>query len=116
MRRADRLAQTAGAAAVEPLDLLASLAAESESRAAELLVEFGVETDRLWAALDPRFRISWRNSREPTSTPTRYSVGAAAEALPLSSDLRLVLNEATMHARGIDRKREVGTEHLLAAC
>ncbi len=38
----------------------------------------------------------------------------AAEALPFAPSLRLVLSEAMMHARGIDRKREVGTEHLLA--
>ena len=36
---------------VEPLDLLAALAAESESRAAELLVEFGVELARFWSGL-----------------------------------------------------------------
>jgi thiamine-phosphate pyrophosphorylase len=38
----------------------------------------------------------------------------AEEALPFSAELRLVLNEAMKHAREIDRKREVGTEDLLA--
>ena len=71
LRRADRLARRRGAATVEPLDLLASLAAESESRAAVLLAEFGVETDRLWAAFDREIaRSSERSSREPSSTPT----------------------------------------------
>jgi thiamine-phosphate pyrophosphorylase len=114
LRRADRLARRRGAAAVEPLDLLASLAAESESRAAELLAEFGVETDQLWAAFD-REIADLRAELEGTDLEAdEYLTGRAPERLPLSPGLRQVLSEATMHARGIDRKREVGTEHLLA--
>ena len=51
VRRAELLAKRQNATVVEPLDLLAALAAESESRACELLVELGVEMDRLWAGL-----------------------------------------------------------------
>jgi thiamine-phosphate pyrophosphorylase len=36
------------------------------------------------------------------------------ESLPASPGLRLVLSEATLQARGLTRKREVATEHLLA--
>ena len=53
LKRADLLAKRQNASVVEPLDLLAALAAESESRACELLVELGVEMDRLWAGLGP---------------------------------------------------------------
>ncbi len=115
LNRAGRLARRRGASAIEPLDLLASLAAESESRAAELLMEFGVERERLWAELDPElhdllaeFQAGEFDGEENSYEPT----GAAP---PFSSSLRIVLSEATMHARGFDRKREVGTEHLLAA-
>ena len=36
------------------------------------------------------------------------------ESIPQSSDLRLVLGEAMTQAHELDRRREVGTEHLLA--
>jgi thiamine-phosphate pyrophosphorylase len=39
---------------------------------------------------------------------------AQPEPMPRSSALRLVLGEAIVQARGLDRNREVGTEHLLA--
>ena len=114
LRRADRLARRRGAKTVEPLDLLASLAAESESRAALLLAELGVESDQLWAAFD-REIVDLRAELEETEQGAEESLsGQAVEAMPFSSGLRTVLSEATMHARGIDRKREVGTEHLLA--
>ena len=35
--------------------------------------------------------------------------------MPISPGLRQVLNEAMAQARGSDRNREVGTEHLLAS-
>jgi thiamine-phosphate pyrophosphorylase len=112
--RAARLAKRRGAAAVEPLDLLASLAADSESRAAVLLAEFGVETEQLWNALEPGLRdLLAEFEGADLDVDETFAEGAPA-AHPHSSALRLVLSEATMHARGIDRKREVGTEHLLA--
>jgi thiamine-phosphate pyrophosphorylase len=114
LRRADQLARRRGASGVEPLDLLAALAAESESRAAELLLECGVPRDRLWAEFEPEvldFLTEFeRGDRDPGVQP-----GAAAPpVLPPTPDLRLILNEASMQARGLDRTREVGTEHLLA--
>src|SRR5262249_17684690 len=114
LRRADSLARRRGARAIEPLDLLASLAAESESRAALLLAEFGVETDRLWASFD-REIADLRVELEGTEFgDDLYFMERAEEALPCSTELRQVLSEATMHAREFDRKREVGTEDLLA--
>jgi thiamine-phosphate pyrophosphorylase len=114
LRRAGRLARRRGAAVVEALDLLAGLSAESESRAAELLAEFGVETDRLWAELDPEV-LDLLAEFEGTSLEGEVSIGVEGpETLPFSSEVRTVLNEASMHARGFDRKGEVGTEHLLA--
>ncbi len=114
LKRAGRLARRRGAAVVEPLDLLAGLSAESESRAAELLVEFGIETERLWAELDPEV-LDLLAEFEGTEVEADSQSGAeGAEALPFSSEVRTVLNEAAMHARGFDRKGEVGTEHLLA--
>lgn len=108
---ADQLARRRAAIVVEPLDLLAALAAESESRAAELLAECGVLTDRLWAELEPEILVFLSELEgEAEGRPAT----AASQLLPPSPDLRLVLNEASMHARGLDRKREVGTEHLLA--
>jgi thiamine-phosphate pyrophosphorylase len=112
--RADRLARRRGSTAVEPLDLLASLSAEPESRAAELLMEFGVERERIWAELDPGLLEMLAEFQESEFDTQEYSTEPAREALPFSPGLRLVLSEAMMHARGIDRKREVGTEHLLA--
>src|SRR5438045_1568592 len=41
--RAQARARRRGASAVEPIDLLAALVAEAESRAAELLAEFGLD-------------------------------------------------------------------------
>jgi thiamine-phosphate pyrophosphorylase len=114
LNRAGRLARRRGASAIEPLDLLASLAAESESRAAELLMEFGVERERLWAELEPDLR-ALAEFQAGAFDREEDSYEPAGALLPFSSGLRIVLSEATMHARGFDRKREVGTEHLLAA-
>jgi thiamine-phosphate pyrophosphorylase len=114
LMRADRLAQRRGSKAVEPLDLLAALIAESESRAAELLIEFGVEPERLRGQLDHEFQVLLEEFRESGVDASEHWTEPAREALPFSPSLRLVLSEATMHARGLDRKREVGTEHLLA--
>jgi thiamine-phosphate pyrophosphorylase len=113
--RADRLARRRGSTSIEPLDLLASLAAEAESRAAELLMAFGVERERLWAEFDPELHDLLAEFGAGDLDPSGYSYEPGGLALPYSSGLRIVLSEATMHARGFDRKREVGTEHLLAA-
>src|SRR4051812_20924185 len=49
--RAQVRARLRGAASVEPADLLAAFADEAESRASELLTEFGLEPKRLLSAL-----------------------------------------------------------------
>ncbi len=103
--RADSVARRRGAALIEPLDLLAALALEVESRAAELLVEFGVSTGWLQEALGPG---AWEDQADAEA-------GAdASEPLPRAAALRLVLSEAMSQAHALDRSREVGTEHLLA--
>jgi thiamine-phosphate pyrophosphorylase len=114
MRRAEQLARRQSAQTVGPLDLLAALAAESESRASELMVELGVEMDRLWAGLGPGLA----QTLDESAVAEREGGHAEGEgpriSLPISPDLRQVLNEAMVQARGSDRGREVGTEHLLA--
>ena len=114
LKRADRLARRRGAASVEPLDLLAALAIEAECRAAELLVEFRVDTERLWTELGPAALGIVTESLESELEIEATSGGALAEPLAASPALRLVLSEATLQARALHRKREVGTEHLLA--
>jgi thiamine-phosphate pyrophosphorylase len=113
LERAHLLARRRDGVLVEPVDLLAALVLESDSQASELLSEFGVETARLWAALS---LPAWRElgttgsplEREPSPGEPN------SEPLSLSISLRAVLNEATLLARRLNRKREVGTEHLLA--
>jgi thiamine-phosphate pyrophosphorylase len=111
MKRADLVARQRHAPVVEPLDLLAALAAEEESRAHLLLVEFGVEAERLMGG------IGWSEvARLERAIPEAAlgSQSAPEDPLPPSEELRLVLSEAVMLARGLDRAREIGTEHLLA--
>jgi thiamine-phosphate pyrophosphorylase len=112
MMRADLLAKRRRASSIEPLDVLAALAAEPESRASELLVELGVEIDRLWDGPGPELSRPLAGSEDDPGvdgmTPSPHGL------LPVSPALRLVLNEATISARGSDRRRELGTEHLLA--
>lgn len=107
--RAEAVARRRGAEAVEPMDLLAALALESESRAAELLAEFGIPEERIREAVGPEFWAEGPDDDPLSSEPD------LSGTLHRSSDLRLVLSEATSQARGLDRTREVGTEHLLAA-
>ncbi len=107
-QRAD-LAQR-GLRVVDPLDLLAALVVESESRAAELLAEFGVETEGLKRGIAPEV---WEAFERAGQDVLHAQELAPEGSLPPSESLRLVLSEAAMLARGLDRKREVGTEHLL---
>ena len=94
------LAKRRDALVVEPLDLLAALAAESESRAAELLVEFGVEMDRLWARLGPEL-ASVDDDRDLDAEEPDLGERRRLEPLPVSPTLRQVLNEA--HGQAADR-------------
>ncbi len=115
LKRADLLAKRQNASVVEPLDLLAALAAESESRACELLVELGVEMDRLWAGMGSGMLEALSESEHAELETDTTSEASPLEALPISPGLRQILNEAMVQARGSDRNREVGTEHLLAS-
>jgi thiamine-phosphate pyrophosphorylase len=99
--RAAARAQDRGSGAVEPVDLAAALGDETESRAALLLTEFGVDPAALLHALG---LAPW-----PFGAPEPD----AATALPHSSDLRLVIGDASLRARSFDRGRGIGTEHLL---
>jgi thiamine-phosphate pyrophosphorylase len=114
VRRALWLARRRNAAWVEPLDLLAALLFESESQAAALLAEFGVEAERLSGALGAQgggpFNLG---EAAPDWQPSLDEPGAEPEPLPHSLALRSVLSEAHLSARGLNRLREVGTEHLL---
>ncbi len=113
LERADLLARLRDGALVEPLDLLAALVLESDSQASELLAEYGVETARLWAALS---MPAWQELGR-TGSPLESELSAGeppSDPLSLSISSRAVLNEATLSARGLNRRREVGTEHLLA--
>ena len=115
LKRADLLARRQNASVVDSLDLLAALAAESESRACELLVELGVEMDHLRAGLGPGISEALAESERVELEADTTGGASLPVALPISPALRRVMNEAMAQARGADRNREVGTEHLLAS-
>jgi thiamine-phosphate pyrophosphorylase len=114
LERADQLARLRRASLVEPLDLLSALAVEWESRAVDLMVECGVEMARLRTALKLEVMESLMEPEGYEIRPVTSSNPSSVDPLPLSPLMRAVLNEATIQARAVDRKREVGTEHLLA--
>ena len=64
--RADAVARGRGADRVEPLDLLAALSLEAESRAAELMSEFGISTGWLRDALGSS---AWADEAEEAGDP-----------------------------------------------
>src|SRR4051794_23124287 len=103
LERAQVRARDRGASAVEPVDLLAALADEAESRAAELLAEFGFDPVRLWRALGA-----------VETSPTFETPAPGAAPLPQSPATRTALTAASVRAREHDRTRMIGTEHLLA--
>jgi thiamine-phosphate pyrophosphorylase len=113
LKRAGLLARRREGVLVEPVDLLAALVLESDCQASELLNEFGVDPARLWAAFSPP---AWKELRG--ADLLRDGEGLPEEppqaSVPLSINLRAVLNEAALSARGLNRKNEVGTQHLLA--
>lgn len=104
LERAQARARQRGAEAVEPGDLLAALVDEPESRAAELLAEFGLDAPRVWDVLGT---TSLELDEDALARLT-------AEALPHSAAIRVALNDAAVQARTADRNRAVSTEHLLA--
>jgi thiamine-phosphate pyrophosphorylase len=98
------------AAAVEPIDVLAALVDEAESRAAALLVEFGLDPLRLRAILGLGPAAADPDEDEDSG------VGKSVDSLPppLAVSTREALHHATAQARSLDRSRTVGTEDLLA--
>jgi thiamine-phosphate pyrophosphorylase len=102
LERARIRASGRGASQVEPADLLAALADETEGRAAGLLAEFGVDPLRLLAALGQ------------AKAPAEAEAEPGAEPLAQSVELKVVLGDAVASARSIDRNHPVGTENLLA--
>ena len=103
IERASLLAWARKASVVEPMDLLAALIEETESRASALLDELGVDLGR-----EPL-----RSTTE--AQPVVMGVEGDEGAAPVhSTEFRLVLNDAALKARELDRNQEVGTEHLLA--
>lgn len=109
LARAADQARLRAATSSEPIDLLAALIEDDESVAARFLTQFGVDH----AALSQRL-LSLPPGREASSTLSP-SEAVSEAAMPLSIELRAVVGHASEFARAIDRAREVGTEHLLAA-
>ncbi len=101
--RAGDLARGRGGSTVDPLDLLLALVLESESRAVELLRESGFDESTLVEVV-----------QGPAGEIESPDEGDLPAQLPHSPELRAVLSEAGVQARGLDRTQDVGTEHLLA--
>ncbi|AGA28951.1 thiamine phosphate synthase [Singulisphaera acidiphila] len=103
LERAEKRARHRDAEAVEPTDLLAALVDEPESRAAEILAQFGLEPSQVWSALGVAAPLTEPEEPEP-----------AGDVLPQSPAFRTAMSDAKYQARAFDRARLVGTEHLLA--
>lgn len=110
IRRAELRARRRDAKHVEPVDLVAALAEETESRASALLIEFGLESAALLLAIGQD-----SSEFEDALIDRLLSAGEEGGELPHSTDARGVLQEAVSQARSFDRGRLVGTEHMLSA-
>lgn len=86
---------------VEPVDVLAGLADDEESRASVLLRRHGLDPAEVAGLLG-------------VAAPSEASA-EQVEAIPNAPDTRALLHDATSLARSVDRSRPVATEHLLAA-
>ncbi len=106
MIRAGNLAESRGGRAVDSLDLLLALMLETESRAVQNLRESGFDEQ----AVVDQIQLDQGLDDQATALDRELE----GEPLPHSPELRAVLSDAAVHARGLDRTREVGTEHLLA--
>lgn len=102
LERAQVRARYRNGSSVEPADLLAALIDDTESRAATVLAEFGLDRAHIATVLGS------------ADYAPDLAVPDASELLPHSPAIRTALNDATLHARALDRGRAVGTEHLLA--
>ena len=96
-------ARSRGSTVVESVDLLAALVDESESRASTVLMEFGLDAERLLAILGV-----------PGDAELAVDVSADSNLIH-SDELRETIREAAVKARASDRSAVAGTEHLLAA-
>ena len=108
LNRAEARARQRGSAVVEPTDLLAALVDESESRAAELLAESGLDPARVRAAFGAEPMEPEDADDDPRETEAKF------DRLPQSTAFRAVVVAASARAHALDRGRSVGTEHLLA--
>ena len=102
-----------GAAALEPLDLLAALMEEAENRAFELMVRFGLDPAEILQSLGTNPAPELSGADEPPQDDLDRDE-ARPTPLPHSADFRTVMLDAGMQARALDRGGLVGTEHLLA--
>src|SRR4051812_1727840 len=91
IERAGVRAGRRGAAAVEPADLLAALVDESESRAAEVLAEFGFDAARVLGLLGAE---AWEPAGEGEGEGNMDETPPGPEAPPHSSGFRAALNDA----------------------
>ena len=114
LARAGRRALARGGTAIEAFDLLAALADESESRAAEMLIELGLAPDRLWSLLGTSGPFADDGERPSAESESGLDAAGSSAPPPLSDELRVALGFAAHTARVVDRNRSVGTEHLLA--
>ncbi len=104
LERARRSALATGCPAVAPVHLLAALAMEEESRAADLLAKHGLTSAALIAHLD-----QGRSSNAPPPPDVE------AADVPFDPESRAILSDALHRSRAHDRNRQVSSEQLLSA-
>ncbi|MGO9811007.1 MAG: thiamine phosphate synthase [Isosphaeraceae bacterium] len=112
--RAQVRARARGGSSVEPVDLLAALVDEAESRAAELMAQCGLDPARVLNALGMESEQSSLGSVLETLPAKPDESAEVIMPLPHTAALRAVLLDAGMQAKALDRGLHVGTEHLLA--
>jgi thiamine-phosphate pyrophosphorylase len=105
LRRAECRAEARQGIQVEPIDLIAALLDEPESRAAMLLGEFGLDSDRLSKAL---------GIAVPPAGVEALDELDVEPSLLRSKAFRDIVNDAAHRAKSWNRAQAVGTEHLLA--
>ena len=101
--RARDRARIAGHPVVDSQHILASLADEEESRAAELLRHHGFPPSE------------WLRLLGEPPLDDRAFTSLTTDSLPLGAEARAILQDATALARSSDRSRQAATEHLLGA-
>ena len=102
--RSKEVAGRRGGDHVEPVDLLAALIEETESRASALILAAGTDLDRIRLEID---RVVGDGPKNPSAT--------GGEVPTVAESFRNVLNAAVAGARSAGRGESAGTEHLLIA-